>query len=282
MKNFQITADVIQNLVREKMLQGDFEEAKEILSECLFGINDKQINLIVEGEAVLIDTADGIDIVNHEDNKYKEYLKKVRDKNISPEEVRKTKSETLKKQYQKNHNEFIYHTTENEKVYFPKVLMDKIVDEGTDDLIKELDLLINPYISDLEKTNILIYEIKSFGYQIMRINLFRENNTFGRFTGKIKTLKDKNNLKDTDILFLDLEERESIVKYFSLFEKVGAVIGYATMTSLLAHHDIFHKSKESYMQIPLLLINKGDGMTFRNMEGQILTLDLKRNFISKK
>lgn len=282
MKNFQITADVIQNLVREKMLQGDFEEAKKTLSECLFGINDKQINLILEGDAVLIDTAEGIDIANHEDKKYKEYLKKVRDKNISPEEVRKAKSETLKKQYQKNHNEFIYHTTENEKVYFPKVLMDKIVDEGTDDLIKELDLLINPYISDLEKTNILIYEIKSFGYQIMRINLFRENNTFGRFTGKIKTLKDKNNLKDTDILFLDLEERESIVKYFSLFEKVGAVIGYATMTSLLAHHDIFHKSKESYMQIPLLLINKGDGMTFRNMEGQILTLDLKRNFISKK
>lgn len=282
MKNFQITADVIQNLVREKMLQGDFEEAKKTLSECLFGINDKQINLIVEGDVVLIDTAEGIDIANYEDKKYKEYLKKVRDKNISPEEVRKTKSETLKKQYKKSHNEFIYHTMEDERVYFPKILMDKIINESKKEIIEELDLLINPYVSDLEKTKALVSDIKSFGYELMSIKLFRENNIFGRLTGKIKTLKDKNNLKDTDILFLDLEERESIVKYFSLFEKVGAVIGYVTMSSLLAHHDIFQKSKEDYMQIPLLLITKSEGNFFRKLEGDLITLDFRKGKVLKK
>lgn len=282
MKNFQITAIVIQNIVREKMLQGYFEEAKKTLSECLFGINDRQVELILEGDAALIDTDEGIDIIAHKDNKYKEYLEKVREKNISPEEVRKTKSEILKKQYQKNHNEFIYHTMEEERVYFPKVLMDKIINESTKELTEELDLLINPYFSNLEKTNTLISNIKSFGYELMSIKLFRENNIFGRLTGKIKTLKDKNNLKDTDILFLDLEDRESIVKYFSLFEKVGAVIGYVTMSSLLAHHDIFQKSKEDYMQIPLLLITKSEGNLFRKLENDLITLDFKKGKILKK
>ncbi len=282
MSHFQTRANPIQNMVREKMLQGYFDEAEKTLSECLVGINNKQVSLVLNGEAALIDVEDGIDIIEKEDVEYKKILSEVRYRLAVPENARKLESECLRKACQKNHEEFCYHYLEDGRVSFPKNLMDLIVSEGLAEDIEKLDLLINPYESGEEKTALLISEIKAFGYQVGGIRLFRENSTFGRLTGKVKTLEDRASLSDTDILFMDLEDRESLIKYFSLFEKVGAVIGYASMTSLLAHHDIFHKSKESYMQIPLLLIGRDNGKTFQDYRGETLTLDFKRGRISKK
>ena len=282
MSHFQAKANPIQNMVREKMLQGYFDEAEKTLSECLVGINEQQVSLVLNGEAALVDVEGGIDILEQEDIEYKKVLAKVRDRLAEPENVRKLESEHLRKAYQKNHEDFCYHYLEDGRVSFPKNLMEQIISEGLAEDVERLDLLINPYESDEEKTALLISEIKAFGYQIGDVRLFKENPTFGRLTGKVKTLEDRASLRDTDILFMDLEDREGLIKYFSLFEKVGAVVGYASMTSLLAHHDIFHKSKESYMQIPLLLINRSDGKTFRNYRGEMLTLDFKRGRISKK
>lgn len=282
MSHFQAKANPIQNMVREKMLQGYFGEAESTLLDCLRGINKHQVGLVLNGDAALVDVDGGIDILEQEDLEYKKILSEVRDRLAEPENVRKLDSEGLRKAYQKNHEEFCYHYMEDGRVSFPKNLMDLIISEGLAEDIEKLDMLINPYESDDEKTGLLISEIKAFGYQIGDIRLFKENPTFGRLTGKVKTLEDRASLRDTDILFMDLEDREGIIKYFSLFEKVGAVIGYASMTSLLAHHDIFHKSKESYMQIPLLLINRSDGKTFQDYRGETLTLDFKRGRISKK
>lgn len=267
MSHFQTRANPIQNMVRDKMLQG---------------YNEHQVGLVLNGDAELVDVEGGIDIFELEDLEYKKILAKVRVSLAVPENARKLESERLKKAGQKNHEEFCYHYLEDGRVSFPKNLMGRIISEGLAEDIEKLDMLINPYESNEEKTALLISEIKAFGYQIEDIKLFKENPTFGRLTGKVKTLEDRASLKDTDILFLDLEDRESLIKYFSLFEKVGAVVGYASMTSLLAHHDIFHKSKESYMQIPLLLINRSDGKTFRDYRGETLTLDFKRGRISKK
>ena len=282
MSHFQAKANPIQNMVREKMLQGYFGEAESTLLDCLRGINKHQVGLVLNGDAALVDVDGGIDILEQEDLEYKKILSKVRDRLAEPENVRKLESERLRKAYQKNHEDFCYHYLEDGRVGFPKNLMDGIISEGSVEDIEKLNILINPYESNEEKTALLISEIKAFGYQIGDIRLFKENQTFGRLTGKVKTLEDRASLRDTDILFMDLEDRESLIKYFSLFEKVGAVIGYASMTSLLAHHDIFHKSKESYMQIPLLLINRSDGKTFRGYRGDTLTLDFKRGRISKK
>lgn len=282
MSHFQTRANPIQNMVRDKMLQGYFDEAEKTLSECLVGINEHQVGLVLNGDAELVDVEGGIDIFELEDLEYKKILDKVRVSLAVPENARKLESERLKKACQKNHEEFYHHYLEGERVIFPKKLMERIITDSLVEDIEKLDMLINPYESNEEKTALLISEIKAFGYQIGDIKLFKENPTFGRLTGKVKTLEDRASLKDTDILFLDLEDREGIIKYFSLFEKVGAVVGYASMTSLLAHHDIFHKSKESYMQIPLLLINRSDGKTFRDYRGETLTLDFKRSRISKK
>lgn len=154
----------------------------------------------------------------------------------------------MKTKYQKDHIEFVSYQTEDRLVYFPQELMDSIITSNTlpvlyENLtpIEQLDLLINSSSSDLKLVENLIRDVKVFGYQFFNFKLFRENSSFGRLTGKVKTIEDKKSLKDTDILFLDIDDRDSLVKYFSLFEKVGAVIGYSSMTTLLAHHDIFRQ-----------------------------------------
>lgn len=79
MSTFSISADVVQNIAREKMLSGFFEDAHVFLSECLFGISEEQIDLIIEGDAKLIDVPNGMDIVDEEDVEYKTILKQKRE-----------------------------------------------------------------------------------------------------------------------------------------------------------------------------------------------------------
>lgn len=290
MSAFSISADVVQNVAREKMLSGFFEDARVFLSECLFGISEEQIDLIIEGDAKLIDVPNGMDIVDEEDVEYKTILKQKRESlSLSETEQRKQQHNILKTKYQKDHIEFVSYQTEDRLVYFPQELMDSIITSNTlpvlyENLtpIEQLDLLINSSSSDLTFVENLIRDVKVFGYQFFNFKLFRENSSFGRLTGKVKTIEDKKNLKDTDILFLDIDDRDSLVKYFSLFEKVGAVIGYSSMTTLLAHHDIFRQSKENYEQVPLVLIHKNERQRFLNLVGKTITLNFKLNIASKK
>lgn len=290
MNSFSINADVIQNVAREKMLSGFFDEAYNFLSECLFSINEKQIYSIIEGDAKLIDTPDGIDIIEEESLEYKITLKQKRDSLLFSEtEQRKHKHAALKAMYKKLHFEFIPHLMDEQIIHFPKELMDSVIESEAspviyEDLtaIEQLDLLVNPLASDLKRIETLSCDVKVFGYQFLNFKLFKENNSFGRLTGKVKTIEDKKSLKDTDILFLDLDDRDSIVKYFSLFEKVGAVIGYSSMTNLLAHHDIFHKSKENYEQLPLILIHKSNRKMIMDIVGETITLNFKLGIASKK
>lgn len=79
MSTFSISADVVQKVAREKMLSGFFEDARVFLSECLFGISEEQIDLIIEGDAKLIDVPNGMDIVDEEDVEYKTILKQKRE-----------------------------------------------------------------------------------------------------------------------------------------------------------------------------------------------------------
>ncbi len=290
MNNFSINADVIQTIAREKMLSGFFDDAHNFLSECLFGINEEQIYSIIEGDAKLIDVMGGIDIVEEVDLAYKTILKQKRELlSLSGVEQRKQEHSNLKTIFKKNHFEFVSHLTDENLIYFPKKLMDAAITTDASPIlygelspIEQLDLLINPNQSDLQSVEMLVRDIKVFGYQFLNLKLFRENNSFGRLTGKVKTIEDKKNLKDTDILFLDIDDRDSLVKYFSIFEKVGAVIGYSSMTTLLAHHDIFRQSKENYEQIPLILINKSDRQRILNIVGETISLDFKLNTASKK
>lgn len=290
MNAFSISAEVVQNVAREKMLFGFFNDAHVFLSECLFGISEEQINLIVEGNAKLINAPNGIDIINEEDVEYKNILNQKRESLLLSEtEQRKQQHNILKTKYKKAHFEFVPYQTEYRNVYFPKNLMDSIIISDTSPVlyenmtsIEQLDLLVNSSSSDLKFVEDLIRDVKVFGYQFFNFKLFRDNSTFGRLTGKVKTIEDKNTLKDTDILFLDIDDRDSLVKYFSLFEKVGAVIGYSSMTTLLAHHDIFHQSKENYEQIPLVLINKNERQRLLNIVGKTITLNFKFDIASKK
>lgn len=132
MSAFSISADVVQNVAREKMLSGFFEDARVFLSECLFGISEEQIDLIIEGDAKLIDVPNGMDIVDEEDVEYKTILKQKRDSlSLSETEQRKQQHNILKAKYKKAHIEFVSYQTEDRLVYFPQELMDSIITSNT-------------------------------------------------------------------------------------------------------------------------------------------------------
>lgn len=143
MSHFQAKANPIQNMVRDKMLQGYFDEAEKTLSECLVGINEYQVGLVLNGDAELVDVDGGIDILEQEDLEYKKILSKIRNRMTVPENARKLESERLKKACQKNHEEFCYHYLENGRVSFPKNLMGQVISEGLAEDIEKLDMLIN-------------------------------------------------------------------------------------------------------------------------------------------
>lgn len=286
MTSFFIDAQLLQNVAREKMLSGHFSSACKVLTESLIGISKKQVDLILNGEYSLINKDGGIEMIEEVDQDYKDFLKNVKFELEYSEEKRKGISrEEVKNYYKINHYEFISHKTEDRVISFPKILMDEIIGkkekrENLNELqeVEQFKLLTGFNENEVSE---IANEIKIFGYQTFsNFSLFRENNTFGRLTGVVKKLEDKNNLTDTDILFLDLEDRDTLLKHYRLFEKVGAVIAYSTMTSLLAHVDIFRNSKEDYEQTPLLLINRRDKAQIEKMYKKRISINFKKDIIS--
>lgn len=289
MNSFHINAKVIENVAREAMLSGHFEDAQKVLKESLIGINQEQINDILNGVAEIINVENGINIVKNSNVEYQKNLLAVKEKIENSEfEQRKIKYENLKKFYLKKHYEYVNHKTENGIISAPKIIIDELIGKiSSSNLFNEVPAfeqikILLPFYTEKEIQDV-ISDIKFFGYQIFsNFTLYKENNSFGRLSGVVKKLEDKSNIKDTDILFLDIEDRDSLLKHYRLFEKAGAVIAYSTMTSLLAHVDIFRNSKEDFEQTPLLLINRNQKEEINKMYQKNITINFKLNTISAK
>lgn len=289
MNNFHINAKVIENVAREAMLSGHFEDAQKVLKESLIGINQEQINDILNGVSEIINVENGINIIKNSNVEYQKNLLAVKEKMENSEfEQRKIKHEKLKKFYLKKHYEYVNHKTENGIISAPKIIIDELIGKiSSSNLFNEVSAfeqikILLPFCTEKEIQDV-ISDIKFFGYQIFsNFTLYKENNSFGRLNGIVKKLEDKSNIKDTDILFLDIEDRESLLKHYRLFEKAGAVIAYSTMTSLLAHVDIFRNSKEDFEQTPLLLINRNQKEEINKMYKKNITINFKLNTISAK
>lgn len=289
MNSFHINAKVIENVAREAMLSGHFEDAQKVLKDSLIGINQEQINDILNGVAEIINVENGINIVKNSNVEYQKNLLAVKEKIENSEfEQRKIKYENLKKFYLKKHYEYVNHKTENGIISAPKIIIDELIGKiSSSNLFNEVPAfeqikILLPFYTEKEIQDV-ISDIKFFGYQIFsNFTLYKENNSFGRLSGVVKKLEDKSNIKDTDILFLDIEDRDSLLKHYRLFEKAGAVIAYSTMTSLLAHVDIFRNSKEDFEQTPLLLINRNQKEEINKMYQKNITINFKLNTISAK
>lgn len=288
MTSFFIDAKTLQNVAREKMLAGHFESACKVLRETLVGISKEQIDLILNGDYSLENKDGGIEMIKEESEDYKKFLSEVKNEIENSEYKRKQISrEELKKDYQINHYEFVNHQTDERVITFPKVIMDNMIGKETEVSIldfngmtakEQFELLIGV---EEKEANEIANEIKIFGYQVFSdFSLFRENNAFGRLTGVVKKLEDKNTITDTDILFLDLEDRETLLNHYRLFEKAGAVIAYSTMTKLLAHIDIFRNSKEAYEQTPLLLIHRSEKAQIEKLYKKKISINFKKDIIS--
>lgn len=289
MNSFHINAKIIENVAREAMLSGHFEDAQKVLKESLIGINQEQINDILNGVAEIINVENGINIIKNSNVEYQKNLLAVKEKIENSEfEQRKIKHENLKKFYLKKHYEYVNHKTENGIISAPKIIIDELIGKiSSSNLFNEVPAfeqikILLPFYTEKEIQDV-ISDIKFFGYQIFsNFTLYKENNSFGRLSGVVKKLEDKSNIKDTDILFLDIEDRDSLLKHYRLFEKAGAVIAYSTMTSLLAHVDIFRNSKEDFEQTPLLLINRNQKEEINKMYQKNITINFKLNTISAK
>lgn len=289
MNSFHINAKIIENVAREAMLSGHFEDAQKVLKESLIGINQEQINDILNGVAEIINVENGINIIKNSNVEYQKNLLAVKEKIENSEfEQRKIKHENLKKFYLKKHYEYVNHKTENGIISAPKIIIDELIGKiSSSNLFNEVPAfeqikILLPFYTEKEIQDV-ISDIKFFGYQIFsNFTLYKENNSFGRLSGVVKKLEDKSNIKDTDILFLDIEDRDSLLKHYRLFEKAGAVIAYSTMTSLLAHVDIFRNSKENFEQTPLLLINRNQKEEINKMYQKNITINFKLNTISAK
>lgn len=289
MNSFHINAKVIENVAREAMLSGHFEDAYKVLKESLIGINQEQINDILNGVAEIINVENGINIIKNSNVEYQKNLLAVKEKIENSEfERRKIQHENLKKFYLKKHYEYINHKIENGIISAPKIIIDELIGKiSSSNLFNEVPAfeqikILLPFYTEKEIQDV-ISDIKFFGYQIFsNFTLYKENNSFGRLSGVVKKLEDKSNIKDTDILFLDIEDRDSLLKHYRLFEKAGAVIAYSTMTSLLGHVDIFRNSKEDFEQTPLLLINRNQKEEINKMYQKNITINFKLNTISAK
>lgn len=291
MSMFQIDASVIMNVAREYALAGNFEFAEKTLKESLVGIDDVSISKLLNGTHILVNKEFGMDLIESVDHDYIRFLNYTKEKLRSDDNFKdEVRHEKLLKIYQRQNFEFIFHELNERIVNLPVALVNSAIDNKAPpldfenlDAIEQISLLLENNEKENKKAKELISEIKTFGFQFFnKFHLFRENKAFGRFTGKVKTLEDKASLKDTDILFLDVQRDISLTRYHSAIEKVCAVVAYRSMRSLLAHHDIFQKSKEQYDQIPLLLVDIMNRNMFLELRNKDITIDLRRNIMSKK